>query len=70
VYTIGVYKMDKQRKKSVKGSLVNMIISAVIAIGITFLFRSFNATSESWFFLILFFLVLVYLELPNKIVKK
>ena len=67
-YTHGgiLIKLKMKQKISLKQNLVNVALSlAVVVIGYL-AFKFFNAPTENWFYPIIFFLVLIYLELLNK----
>jgi len=59
-----VKMVEKQRLNTKQ--LVNALISFIVAIGGYFLWKIFNPPITALFALVLFFLVLIYLELMDK----
>ena len=57
---------DKIKRKMKIKSLKNIPLSILVALGIYYLSKFVNAPTESWFFLIVLLLLLIYFELLDK----
>jgi hypothetical protein len=55
--------------KSIKNEIINIVISLVVTIGLYYLYMLFNQPFPTAFLVVVFMLILIYLELP-KIEKK
>ncbi|MFH1308179.1 MAG: hypothetical protein ABIH72_04980 [archaeon] len=55
-------KLNKNKTKEIKEGGINIIISAVIALAVYYIFQFYDASTETWFFMFTFLLLFILLE--------